>query len=44
MKQLTGTVINTKMAKTAVIEVLRKWTHPIYKKPLLKGKNTFVIV
>jgi small subunit ribosomal protein S17 len=39
MKQLTGTVIHTKMAKTAKVQVIRRWAHPLYKKILTKKKN-----
>ncbi len=39
MKQLTGVVINTKMNKTAKVQVVRRWTHPMYKKTITKRKN-----
>jgi len=39
MKQLTGIVISLKMEKTAKIQVLRRWPHPIYHKTLTKKKN-----
>lgn len=39
MKQLIGTVIHTKMAKTAVVAVVRRWTHPVYRKTLTKRKK-----
>lgn len=42
MKQLKGTVIHTKMSKTAKIQVLRRWSHPVYKKILSKKKNYLV--
>lgn len=32
MKQIIGTVVSTKMAKTAVVLVERFKTHPVYKK------------
>lgn len=32
MKQFTGTVVGTKMAKTAKVLVTRIKTHPLYKK------------
>jgi small subunit ribosomal protein S17 len=32
MKKLTGIIISDKMEKTAVVEVIRLKTHPIYKK------------
>lgn len=31
-KQLTGTVVSTKMQKTVVVEVKRARPHPVYKK------------
>ncbi len=43
MKQLIGTLIHTKMAKTAVVAVVRRWTHPLYRKTLTKRKNTLPI-
>ncbi|MFH0942835.1 MAG: 30S ribosomal protein S17 [Candidatus Beckwithbacteria bacterium] len=39
MKQLKATVINTKMAQTAVVQVTRRWTHPLYQKTLTKKKK-----
>lgn len=39
MKQLKGIVINTKMQLTAVVQVTRRWTHPIYKKTVTKKKK-----
>jgi small subunit ribosomal protein S17 len=39
MKQLTGIVLNNKAAKTALVEVVRRWTHPIYKKTITKRKK-----
>ena len=39
MKQLTGIVINAKMQQTAKVEVIRRWTHPLYKKTITKRKN-----
>jgi small subunit ribosomal protein S17 len=39
MKQLTGTVLNTKMPQTAVVQVVRHWTHPLYKKIITKRKK-----
>lgn len=32
MKKLVGKVVSTKMTKTAVVEVERHKTHPLYKK------------
>ena len=42
MKKLTGIVIHTKMPKTAKVQVLRRWSHPVYKKTLSKKKNYLV--
>lgn len=39
MKQLTGIVINTKMTQTVKVEIVRRWTHPLYKKTITKRKN-----
>jgi len=39
VKQLTGTVISTKMEKTAVVKVNRLWTHPLYKKTIRRSKK-----
>lgn len=39
MKQLTGVVINTKMPQTTKVQVIRRWTHPLYKKTITKRKN-----
>jgi small subunit ribosomal protein S17 len=39
MKPLVGTVISTKMAKTVVVEVKRRFPHPLYKKLINKRKK-----
>lgn len=39
MKQLKGIVLNTKMQKTAVVEITRRWTHAIYQKTVVKKKK-----
>lgn len=39
MKQLTGVVISTKMAKTAVVRVERSFRHPMYLKIVKRSKN-----
>jgi len=39
MKQLNAIVINTKMLQTAKVEVVRRWTHPLYKKTITKRKK-----
>jgi small subunit ribosomal protein S17 len=38
-KILTGKVISVKMQDTAVVEVVRRVPHPLYKKLLKKSKN-----
>jgi small subunit ribosomal protein S17 len=38
-KVLTGKVISTKMQDTAVVEVVRRVPHPLYKKLMKKSKN-----
>ena len=40
-KQLKGVVVESKMDKTAVIEVSRKVPHPIYKKYIIKTKKYY---
>jgi len=42
MKQLTGVVIGTKMAKTAVVRVDRSFRHPMYLKIVKRSKNYLV--
>ncbi|MCX6816925.1 MAG: 30S ribosomal protein S17 [Candidatus Beckwithbacteria bacterium] len=39
MKQITGSVVSTKMLKTVVIEVVRRWTHPLYAKTITRRKK-----
>jgi small subunit ribosomal protein S17 len=39
MKIFEGTVISLKMQNTAVVEVLRKVPHPLYKKMLKRNKK-----
>lgn len=38
-KIFNGVVISTKMQKTAVVEVVRRVAHPVYKKLLRKRKK-----
>lgn len=38
-KQLTGKVVSTKMDQTAVVEVLRAYQHPMYKKTIRRHKK-----
>lgn len=42
MKQIIGIVVNTKMPKTAVVEVTHRWTHPMYGKIITKRKKFLV--
>jgi small subunit ribosomal protein S17 len=39
MKIFEGTVVSLKMQNTAVVEVLRKVPHPLYKKMLKRNKK-----
>jgi small subunit ribosomal protein S17 len=39
MKTLEGIVKSIKMQKTAVVEVMRTWQHPIYKKRVKRTKR-----
>ncbi len=39
MKVLIGTIISTKMEKTVVVEVIRKFRHRKYKKVIYKSKK-----
>lgn len=41
-KQLIGIIISTKMDKSAKVQVVRRWTHPIYQKTISKRKNYLV--
>jgi small subunit ribosomal protein S17 len=38
-KTLTGKVLSTKMQKTVVVEVVRKYRHALYKKVIVKHKK-----
>ena len=40
-KRLTGKVLDSKMINTAVIEVSRKFPHPLYKKYITKTKKYY---
>ena len=40
-KQLKGIVLDSKMDKTAVVEVSRKISHPVYKKYITKSKRYY---
>lgn len=39
MKNLTGRVVSTKMAKTIVVSVERQKVHPLYKKIIKRSKR-----
>lgn len=39
MKTFEGIVKSIKMQKTAVVEVMRMWQHPIYKKRVKRTKR-----
>lgn len=41
-KVLSGKVVSDKMQKTVIVEVERKFRHPIYKK-VIKQKNKFKV-
>jgi len=36
---LTGTVVSTKMNKTVVVSVVRKFRHPVYNKVIIRHKK-----
>ena len=40
-KQLKGMVLDSKMDKTAVVEVSRRISHPVYKKYIIKTKKYY---
>ena len=40
-KQLTGEVTSSSMDKTAVIKVVRRFPHPVYKKFISKSKKYY---
>ncbi|MBJ48490.1 MAG: 30S ribosomal protein S17 [Candidatus Marinimicrobia bacterium] len=40
-KQLKGIVLDSKMEKTAVVEVARRIPHPVYKKYIIKSKKYY---
>ena len=39
MKKLQGKVVSLKREKTASIEVVRMWIHPLYKKRVKRSKR-----
>lgn len=39
MKKLQGKIISLKMQQSAVVEVERKWAHPLYQKQVKSNKN-----
>ena len=40
-KQVVGTALSNKMDKTAVIEVERRFPHPVYKKFIVRTKKYY---
>ena len=40
-KRLTGKVLDSKMINTAVVQVSRKFSHPLYKKYITKTKKYY---
>ena len=40
-KQLKGIVVESKMDKTAVVEISRRFSHPVYKKYIIKSKKYY---
>ena len=40
-RQLTGAVIGTKMDKTAIVRVTRRFAHPVYKKYVTRSKKFY---
>lgn len=38
-KEITGTVVSTKMQKTVVVSVERKLRHPVYKKVITRHQK-----
>ncbi len=40
-KKLTGVVLSSKMDKTAIVEVSRKFPHPLYKKYVTRSKKYY---
>ena len=39
MKVMQGTVQSAKTQKTAIVTVMRRWQHPLYKKYVKRTKN-----
>ena len=39
MKELIGTIVSTKMAKTVIVEIEKQRLHPLYKKNMRKSKK-----
>ncbi len=40
-RRLTGSVVKTKMDKTAVVVVTRRFAHPLYKKSITRSKKYY---
>ena len=39
MKQLKGIIFSTKMQRTAVVQITRRWTSPLYQKTVTRKKK-----
>ena len=40
-RELVGTVLESKMDKTAVVKISRKFAHPVYKKLITRSKKYY---
>jgi len=40
-KELTGEVVSSSMDKTAIVKVVRRFPHPMYKKYISKSKKYY---
>ena len=40
-KRLTGKVLDSKMQNTAIVEISRRFSHPLYKKYITKTKKYY---
>ena len=40
-RRLTGSVVSTKMDRTAVVQVTRRFAHPVYKKYVTRSKKYY---
>lgn len=39
MQKITGVVVSAKTPQTAIVEVVRRWQHPLYHKFIKKNKR-----